>query len=416
MTANPPNNPQMMRLRNAQMNAQFGRNSATELLATQALTMAAAQTFQLGNFVTLDRPLVGLMLRMTGRLVVGTAAYSAGVPESFQNLIQRIVVNGQHVVWGNTTPWDISGATLFSLPLVFQTRGNQFISSTTRQADPGMPFVQTANLITTPATGTIDYDITYWLPCGPFLGATPSAKRQQLSFMWRGEDWNGQLIVNVSVGDRTALGTPAGGTTDTWTSFGAATGTPQMQLFGVYGQLGNARYGYVPGSNAIMVRNEAPAPNQLITATSQQTLLAQLQSNITTNVLIKTGVNLTGTSAGVQAFASLSDVQLDQTSLRVGGRYIKNVGSNIAYKAYDAAWMNTVIPQGYFNLPFTESGNVFTALRADDPKIAGPNANLQIITAVLTASANNRQQYMQEYVLSAMGQKGAWGPFLPPGV
>lgn len=403
---------QLARLTNARMNAQFGRNGATELLTTQALTMASPVTIQMGNFVTLDRPLVGFVLRNSGRLVVGTAAYDAGVPESFANLIQRVFVQGQHVIWGNTTPWDISGATLFSLPLAFQSKGNTFLSSTTRQGDPGQPFVQTANLITTPATGTIDYDVYYWMPAGPFLGTAPSAKRHQVPFFWRPEDWNGPLIFNVGVGDKTALGTPNAGTTTTWTAFGSAAGSPSLQLFAVYSQLGPARYGYVPGSNALMIRDEAAAPTLLTGATSQQTLLAQLQSYITTNVLIKTGINLTGTTAGVQAFSSLSDVQLDQTSVLIGNRYLKNNGSNLAMKEYVQAWMGTVIPQGYFNLPFTESGNPFTALRADDPSM-GINANLQVKTAVLTGNANNRQQYLQEYVQSAMGQKGAWGPFLP---
>lgn len=406
----PPTAEQLQRrLRNQRMNSQFGRNGSAEILTTQALTMAAPVTVQMGNFVTLDRPLVGFILRLTGSCAITGAAYTAGVPESFPNLLQRVFVQGQHVIWGNTTPWDISGSTLFSLPICFQSRGNQFLNQTTRQADPGMPFVQTQNIITTPATGTVPFDISYWMPTGPFLGASPSAKRHALPFMWRPEDWVGPLIFNVGVADQTGLGTPAGGTTVTWTGV-------QLQLFAIYSQLGPARYGYVPGSNAVMVRNESPAPTLLTGITTQQTLLAQLQSYITTNVLIKTGLNLTGTTAGVQAFSSLSDTQLDQTSILVGNRYLKNTGSNIAMKAYDGTWMNTVPPQGYFNLPFIESGNPFTALRADDPQIMGLNANLQVRTLVNTASANNRQQYLQEYVLSATGQKGAFGPYLPPGV
>lgn len=404
------------RVTRAKMNAQFGRNGATELLYSTGVSMAAPATIQMGNFVTLDRPVIGFVVRLTGRLVVGAAAYDAGVPESFPNLLQRIFVQGQHVIWGNATPWDISGATLFSMPLLFQNRGNSFLSSTTRQGDPGQPFVQTANLITTPATGTIDFDISVWMPSGPWLGVAPTAKRQQVSFAWRGEDWNGPLIFNVGLGDRTALGTPNAATTTTWTAFGSAASTPSLQLFAVYTQLGPARYGYVPGSNPLMIRNEAVAPTLLTGATSQQTLLAQLQSYITTNVLVKTGINLTGTTAGVQAFASLSDVQLDQTSILVGNRYLKNTGSNIAMKEYAQMWNGAVQPQGYFLLPFTESGNVFTALRADDPAIAGLNANLQVKTQVLSGNANNRQQYLQEYVMSATGQKGAWGPFPPPGV
>lgn len=399
------------RATNRRLNSQLGRNGAAELLFTQSLTMAAPTTIQMGNFITLDRPLVGFVLRNSGRLVIGTAAYTAGVPESFPNLLQRVFVQGQHALWGNTTPWDISASSLFALPLCFQTRGNTFLSSTTRQLDPGQPFVQTANLITTPATGTIDYDVYYWMPCGPYLGASPSTKRSQLPFMWRPEDWNGPLIFNVGVGDQTALGTPAGGTTTTWTAFGSGAGSPSLQLFGVYSQLGNLRFNYVPGTNMVMIRNEAQAPTLLTGATSQQTLLAQLQAYITTNVLVKSGIVLTGTTAGVQAFASLSDVQLDQTSILIGNRYVKNTGSNLAMKeGYVSTWMNTVMPQGYFTLPFCESGNPLTAFRFDDPTF-GLNANPQIKTAVLTASGNNMQRYLQEYVLSAMGQKGAFGMY-----
>lgn len=402
----------LARWRTKRMDAQFGRNGATELIATQAVTMAQPQTYQLGQYVTMDRPILGFVLVESGRNVIGTNAYDVGVPESYTNLMQRVLIQGQHVLWGNTTPWDISGATLFTAPLMTQAPGgNTFLSSTTRQNNPGQPYVQSANLITTPATGTIDYYITRWMPTGPFLGGGTSSKRHLLPYYLRPEDWNGPLIFNVSMGDKTALGTPNAATTSTWTAFGSGGGTPQLQLFAVYAQLGDARYGYVPGSNAVMVRNEQPAPTLLLGATSQQTLLAQLQSYITFNVLVKTGINLTGTTAGVQAFSSLSDVQLDVTALKVGNTFLKNNGSNLAYKdGYLQVFNNTVMPQGYFPLSFVESGNPFTAYRADLE--VTNNANFQIVTAVLSANANNRQQYMQEYALSASGQKGAQGPFL----
>lgn len=392
-------------------NAQFGRFGATELLA-QAIcqnNLAAPATYNLGNFVTLDRPLAGFVLVFSGRLVIGTAAYDAGAPESFTNLIQNILVQGQHVLWGAQQIWNISGATLFVLPQTAQSRNaNVFLSSTTRQEDPGQPYVQQANMITTPATGTVDFWISYWMPTFPLLGATPTGKRQAIPTFLRAEDWTGPLLFNITVGDKTALGTPNASTATTFSSFGSASGSPLLQLFGVYSQLGTgpARYAYVPGSNLVVLRNEAPFPNLLTGATAQQTLAAQLQAAITTGMLIKSGINLTGTSAGVTTFSSLSDVQLDQTAIKIGNKFIKNNNSNLAMKAYAQGMMNCNTPQGYLWLPFDESGNMFNAFRFD-LVAANLNANPQLVTAVLSGNSNNRQQYIQEQVFSASGQKAA---------
>lgn len=309
---------QEARIRARMRDEQLGRFQGPELFHTDtsAATFAAVRNLLVPRPVNLARPLEFFEIVVRTRLVIGTADYTAGIPEAPQTLVERIRISGNHKRWGNVTPINISGANAFAWMRVFQTVGNDLMIGTTRSADPGSPFVQTTGL-TTGVQATYDVELHYLIPVAPVLGVSQSAKLQSLSFLWRPEDWiDNSIQMEVTLGDRTSLGTPAGGTTTTWTAYGSASGNPSVEFYVGYAQMG--RWQNV-GRSGLVIRNDYTVNPALAAVAGAQTLI-NLQKQITTNVVIKSGIALTGTSAGVNVFASLSDLQLDQTGIIVVDR------------------------------------------------------------------------------------------------
>jgi hypothetical protein len=369
----------------------LGRYQGPEPFFSTTNTFAAPTAIRPNRPIPLARALESVQILIRGRLVIGTANYTAGVPEAPQTLLERIIIRGNHRQYGSQVPINISGATAFAWARLFQQKGNDLLFGTTRSADPGMPFVGTTGL-TTGATGTYDFHIAYEVPVAPMLGMSPSGKRAMIPFLWREEDWGNTLLLQLDMGDRTSLGTPAGGTTTTWTAFGSATGVPTVEVFLNYSLMGAfAR----TGRNGLVVRSEDVVTPSLVAAATNAPLGTELRKQITTNIIVKSGIVLTGTSAGVNVFASLSDVQLDRTRVLADTKPIRDTGRNLSAKSYYGRMFNTIQPQGYLLLSFIEGGNPLLALRAE--KIPG-GSQFALYTDVLTADANNRQHVIQEQV------------------
>lgn len=371
----------------------LGRQQGPQLVYSTTNTFAAPTQITPNGPLPIARPVESLLIVLRGRVVIGTADYTAGVPEAPQTLVDRIVVTGTHKRYGYQTPISLTGATAFTWLRLFQPLGNDLVLGTTRSLDPGMPFVQTTGM-TAMAQGTYDFMVCYEIPVAPFMGVGQTAKREQTAFLWRPEDWNNDLSLTLFLGDKTSLGTPAGGTTVTWTAFGSGAGTPSVEVFLNYSLLGDLRY--VSGGGLCVRTEQLVAPALTAVATDIQLNTPGLQKAVTTNIVTKTGIVLTGTSGGVNVYASLSDVQLDRTRVLLDNKVIRDFGRNYAAKNYYGRQLSTVQPQGYFLTSFVEGGSVMTALRGDT---AGPSANLYQKTDVLTANANNRQGFVQEIVL-----------------
>lgn len=366
----------------------LGRYQGPEYIFGTPVTMAAVQTVKPGNPIPLARALESLKVIWRGRLVIGTAAYTAGIPEAPQTLIERIRVTGNHRKWGNVVLQDISGATAFAALASYQVRGNIALNGTTLYGDLSTPLPSTG--IAAGSVASYDLELHYEIPAAPW-GAWNAV--MAVPYLWREEDFGNSLSIEITVGDRTSLGTPAGTTTTTWTAFGSAAGSPSVEVYGNYAMLGPLQGA---GDNGIVLRSEIVAQPGLVGVTGGVQLGAQLRkSAVTTNLLLKTGIMLIGTSAGVNVFASLSDVQLNRTRIMAAQKPIKDLRSNYATKAYYALKFGKFAPQGYLPFSWIEGGSILAALQGQDMP-AG--ANFYIETDVLTADANNRQQYVQEMI------------------
>lgn len=381
------------RVRNRIIKFSMGRNTGPQWFATLSPTFAAPTQLQPNRPLQFSLPLVSIQLVLRARVTIAGASYTTGIPEAPQTLIDRITVQGTHKRYGNQTPINISGATAFAWQRLYQSTGNDLIIGSTRSADPGMPFVQTAG-ITGGLIGAYDIMVGYDIPVHPFMGSGQTAKREALPFLWDPKDWNNDLTLTCYMGDQTSLGTPAGGTTVTFGGFGGS-GAPTLEVFLNQSMFGDLRN--VMSQPGLVIRSEQIVAPALTGVASNQLLNTPgLAKSVTSNLLVKTGLVLTGTSGGVNVFSALSDEQLDATSVYVDNKPIRDVLRNYAVKNYMGSAFNTVQPQGYLLTSFVEGGSVFTAFRGDT--VPG-SAFFGMRTDVLTASANNRQQFVQEIIL-----------------
>jgi hypothetical protein len=332
----------------------------------------------------MDRPIESMLLVLKYRLTVTVAPYVSVSPDAPQNFLQQIITQGQHKDYGGITPINMTGATAFMWPRLFQSTGADTIINGVRAAEPGRPY-------TSPFTGAIGtYDIvqTYHVPFGPMLGPGQSTKRVLTNFLLQPLDWNDAIRLQLRFGDASAFGDPTGATT-AFAGFGGV-GTPLLGVYFNYAILGDLRNQMRAG---VMFRNEQALTTFQVVAANQR--LQDLQHKITTNLVIKSGLGqAAGLTANVATFGSYSDVQLDRTRIVVDNKAIRDNQDNFVEKAFYERMFNTVHPTGHLVESFVDAQNPLNAYRGDG--LPG-GANFALYTDILTASANNRQNFVQEY-------------------
>lgn len=364
----------------------LGRNQGPELFFQQTFSTLTSPIIP--KPVNVNRPLERFHIVWRGRVVIGVANFTAVAAEAPQTIIQRIRLIGTHKRFGALVPMDITGATAFVLMRLFREgRGNSEYINTTRQAEPSVPFAQT--LANFGNTGTYDIEIHYSLPVAPIL---PSSSRiAVVPFLFQQTDWADTLQLQLFFGDQTSFGTPGGTTTTTFSSFGSGSGSPLVSIFTNYDILGPLATSI---ASAVVLRSEQLSTTLTAIANNQRVQLLQKQK--TTNIIVKSGILLTGTSGGVQVYASLSDTILDFTQPIVDNKPIRNNFSNFAQKEYAGLAFSTVLPQGYLNFTFLDSLNPLTYYRGD--LLAG-GSTFELDTNVVSANANNGVAVIQEQVI-----------------
>lgn len=387
-------------------NTMIGREQGPELFWQQTVTLATPQTIQIPRFVNLNRPLESIRVILSGRLALATYDYSAVAPEHFTNLLQQFQLNGAHRKYGNVTPIRQHGANIFAQPSLFTPKGERNTSALivngvlAKNSDLPFAYVNEAGtnvFLGTTGTSPWDFQIIWTIPLGPIFPPSAGDSQRDVSFLYQPQDWADSLQITITLGDKTSLGTPQASSVVTWTAFGSGAGSPSLEVHNNYSILG-AFANQVMGG--FVVRSESDFNSN--TAVASGTRLALLQHQITANVAIKSGINLTGTTAGVSVYASLSDTQLGTTNLRVDNKPIRDNRNNMIAKFYGAQQFAAAQPQGWLNFSFVDSQNPLTAYRADG--LAGGSV-FEIVSDILTANANNRQTLIQEMYYG--------GPFPP---
>lgn len=348
--------------------------------------------------MSINRPLDAIIIRVAFRVVIGTADYTAVAAESPTTILERVQVSGTFK-GSQLTPWDISGSSLHALARCSVIRGNSVYINNVRQVDAGVPYQQ--QIANFGAQGSYDVEVYYTLPCAPWLplGSKSNAEAAQnyVPYYWKPEDWGDTIQITLDMGDRTAFGTPAGGTTATFTAFGSAAGQPIVEVYTRYALLGDLRAGY---RTAAVVRNEQLS-QAVVTAVANNLRLAQLvKGRKMTQTIVKSGLLLAGTTAGVNVYSDLQDGLLEQTVIWLDNKFVRNNRSNRTSKESIGSIMGTVVPEGYLPFSFIDSGTVRTAFRADLPTVVGAASTYELQSNVITANAQNRVQVIQELIVA----------------
>lgn len=371
----------------------LGRFTGPELFFSQNVALTAAGgplRVNLPRTLNLNRPVADVFISLRGRITVTLGPYTSVGPEAIQNLLQNVQIQGIHKDFGNITPIQMSGATAFLWPAMFQSRGNG--TSLINGVYQAFPAARPMASNFTGAIGTYDFICIWRIPVGPWLGQGQAVKRQYTNFLWMARDWADTLQTQLTFGDATALGDTTGATV-AFTAFQSASGNPLMSVHLNYSLLTQFE-GLV--RSGVCVRTEQPTAQQQ-TALTTAAVLQTLQKQITPNLLIKTGtITGTGVTAGIDRFDTLSDVQLDRTQITVDNKPVRNNQDNIVFKADQEAYWNTLIPEGYFLQSFVEGQNALLSYRGDG--LAG-GSQFQVQSDVISASANNRQRFIQEMIL-----------------
>lgn len=364
--------------------SQIGRFQSPELWWTQTQSLAAPITVAVPRQMPLNRPAESILIKLTGRITVANANMTAVAPEAIQNLIQLINLNGSHRKYGNLTPVRMTGATMFQWLADFQATGNDLLINGVRAATPGRP-------LTSPflgMVGTYDFVCTWNIPLGPIMGIGQSTKRDLSAFLFQANDWGDSLTLQLTFGDASALGTPTTAGDVTFSAFGSAAGSPTFTVAVNYSIMGDFAAQFETG---VIVRQEQTFTSFVAAATRQR--ISQLQKQITPNVLVKSGTSLAGTSAQVTTYATLSDVQLENTQIMVDNKPLKWNQDNLLLKSYVDRMFNNVVPEGYLLIPFVEAQNPLLAYRGDG--LAGGSL-FELQSDILTTNAANLVSLTQE--------------------
>jgi hypothetical protein len=375
------------------LQAYKGRNQGPELFDSFAHD-GTVSTINPSRNLSINRPLEAFIFQWRGRVVVGAANYTNAAAESPMTILNQVQITGTFK-GGNQTPLKMSGATLFSLTSCFANRGSSCYINGIRQASPTLPFAQT--LANFGNTGTYDVEINYVYPVWPMVAGANRAATQ-IPFLWQPEDWGNTIQFQFDLGDKTAFGTPACGTTVAFTAYGSGAGTPTFSIYTRYVLLGSIRPNN-PFQTSLVQRNESMITAGM-DAIGTGVLLKNLTKQKTTNILLKVGLLLSGTSNGVQVLSALDDLQIDKTLITVDGTQIRKNQNNMLQKESVGFNFGSVLPQGYFDFTFIDSQDPRSAFRADLPDVVSPGSSYLLTTDVLKTGAQQRVWFTDELIIA----------------
>jgi hypothetical protein len=346
-------------------------------------------TIQIPKNIPLNQPLAFLQIQWSGRVTTDGTGFVPG-QEAPQNILQNVQLQGTHNVLGSLKPINMSGATLFAMNrLLDRDRGgNSVIINGTRMPDLGQPMGLTAAQFGAAST-TYDVNIFWLVPFFPYGVADHVA----VQYLLNAQAWGQTLQLEITAADQSAWGTGALAHS-TLTAFGSNSGSPVINLNLVYVSLGDLQNSI---AQAVCVRNVTNI-NSILQSNANGVRLVLLQNQRTMNVIQKTGTSQAGTSAGVSAFATLSDTFTEQTIIRVNNNPIRNLQFNAQTKEFYGQRFNTVLPTGYLNISFVDgqpAPNVYAAVKGD--QFPG-GAQFDIAANIQNANAANVGEVVQDMI------------------
>lgn len=367
-----------------------------------AITPASANVVVVpGAQIDLSNPIEGFRLVLKLRDVIGTAAMTSANPLGYLNLISNIRITGKNSrAGGNITLWDVDLPSIVLMqcmcgdgigsgnkkPFLYNGVSAVGAASAGTELAYEQPSTPVANFFNG-TTGTYDIRIAVDLPAWPF-GIQPMLMP---GYFIRSQEWADSLQIRIQVGQQTngvagVLGTDAGTTTHTFTSFGSGAGSPTLDVYTLPAIMGVDLDPHMsPGA---ISRVTLPVSSVLQSAGGLNTRLVTMEKQNTTRVFA-----VIGTGTITPAFATLSDTNLTTLGMFIGGNRTVRENDDIHAHKMDQVRRYTTQPiQGCVLLDYLPSGNPDSHYDAGD---AGEGSTLEL-RGTVAGVANAQGIFIQE--------------------
>lgn len=343
-----------------------------------------------------DRKIKFFYLHMRGRLT------NAGSPGTYRtntllgtplfSLIQQITLRGQHLRYGAQNPIVMRGEFAAEAMALMNPNYIPRYSTSTN----GAAAVQGAALSNS-ASATIDFDFSLPIPTFPF----DCAPNDQPFYCIHGPDWPGNLFFDILCADVTALGVSTA--QSAITAYGATTGQATIDILSVRPLLGKQLASQVRPAVTFRIQNFSQPTSAVQGSAGSGVKLGDLTvGKDTTRLMLKVGTALTGTSAGVVGYASLSDAMITRTFVSMDNRQLNfgNANSDPTMLDYVGLTNGRTIPVGYRIIDYISGPNGIS-----NPKAAFQSSQLtaarkfELDGDVSVAASTEQAEFIQEMIL-----------------
>jgi hypothetical protein len=309
--------------------AHITRDQGPEYEQTLAFTNTTALTTP--TSLRTDRKITVIQLHVKGRITNGAApvVYRTG-PQilgansgaALFSLIQQFDIKGQHARYGALTPILMRGEAAAEWIAMFKSR---YQPSYRVSINGATPVAQ--GPLSGAANATNDFEFVLPIPLYP-SGISPS---EESFYALHGPDWPGNLFVDVLTADPTALGVTLASLANggAVTAYGSAAGNGSIDILTERPLVGKDLASNI--RPAITFRTSVyQQPTNVVQAggAAGSDLADLIVGKDTTRILLKTGTQLAGTSAGVTTFGSLSDAIVTNTFFSLDSRGLRFQGAN----------------------------------------------------------------------------------------
>lgn len=344
-----------------------------------------------------DRKIKIIDIHVRGRITNGGApvVYRAGPPllgTPLFSLIQQITLRGQHQRYGTQSPIVLDGETAAEIMALMYANWTPTFAVSVN----GGAMVRSGTLSGN-ANATNDFEFV--LPVATYPETVSDG--DQVFHCLHGPDWPGNLYLDLACADETALGVAAGSVT--FGPFGGGAGSMLINILTERPLLTAALAAKI--RPAVLFRTTSfTQPTQAVSGVSGAGIkITDLTvGKNTTRLMLKTGVQLAGTSAGVVVFAPLSDGIITRTSFSVDDRDLRfqKANQDIVLQDYMGRMYHRTIPVGYKIIDFIGG----TGKGPGNPKASFESAKLtaarkfQMVGDVV-AAGNQIAEVVQEMLL-----------------
>jgi hypothetical protein len=369
----------------------------------QTLNWANTQQISTPTSLRTDRKISFFDLHMRGRITVGAGGttFRSGPPllgTPLFALIQQFTVRGQHLRYGSQTPIVMRGETAAEYMSIFYPNWTPTFSLQIN----GGAITRGASLSGAP-NATNDFDFTLPIPTFPINVSSSDVP----FYCIHGPDWPGNLYLDILTADATALGSALANIANgsTITAYGGSTGVGTIDILSERPLLSKQLMAQIRPAVTFRIQNFNQPTSAVATGGGGTgTKLADLiVGKDTTRILVKAGAAQAGVSAGVTAYASLSDAIITRTFFQLDNRQLRFQNSNAdgTLVDYMGRGVGKTIPVGYRLIDFI----VGQESAPSNPKAAFQSSQLtaarkfEIDGDIPTVTSTNLAEVIQEMLL-----------------